>query len=164
MQPIAYNTQPPQAEFEAEQESMKALSYLSEEQAQRYRDRQSISFMAGAAVPWPPVHQLHVSAERPKQCFESTSGKRGGWWGTNEHTTAAHAAENVRKEETEKRKAARLRPTVEPTDRSSGCLAGPHRKPTLFDHSTPPTHIPGTQSRLAMTQPCSVIRRQKRRG
>ncbi len=33
------------AEFDAEQEYLKTLSFLSEEQQQKYRDRQSISFM-----------------------------------------------------------------------------------------------------------------------
>jgi hypothetical protein len=34
-----------QAEFEAEQEVMKTMSYLSPEEQQRYKERQSISFM-----------------------------------------------------------------------------------------------------------------------
>ena len=35
----------PQAEFDAEQEYLKTLSYLSAEDQQRHRDRQGVSFM-----------------------------------------------------------------------------------------------------------------------
>ncbi len=35
----------PQAEFDAEQEYLKTLSYLSPEDQQKHRDRQGVSFM-----------------------------------------------------------------------------------------------------------------------
>ncbi len=34
-----------QAEFQAEQEYMRTMSYLSDAEQQKYKDRQSISFM-----------------------------------------------------------------------------------------------------------------------
>ena len=41
-----------QAQFDAEQEQLKALSYLSAEEQAKYSERQSISFMwVSAAVP-----------------------------------------------------------------------------------------------------------------